>query len=125
MLLNFSMKKKFWCLPLSSVLNPLKGLPVFQIWRECRQIVGDTNLAKNLMSEFFLFQVRRLETLVPKNHFVCEVAPFPRSGHILLKKISGLKPCPCVTPPQIQNSKDYNLPALGLFIPTIRVQLYT
>ena len=24
-----------------------------------------------------------LETLVPKNHFVREVAPFPRSGHIL------------------------------------------
>ena len=30
----------------------------------------------------FLFPVRRLETLVPKNHFVREVAPFPRSGHI-------------------------------------------
>ena len=38
---------------------------------------------KNLTSEFFLFQVRRLETLVPKNHFVREVAPFPRSGHII------------------------------------------
>ena len=38
---------------------------------------------KNLTSEFFLFQVRRLETLVPKNHFVRELAPFPRSGHNL------------------------------------------
>ena len=37
---------------------------------------------KKLTSEFFLFQVRRLETLVPKNHFVREVAPFPISGHI-------------------------------------------
>ena len=84
MLLNFSMKKRFRCLPLSSALDPLEGLPVFQIWRRCRQIVEDTNLAKkNLMSEFFLFQIRRLETLVPKNHFVREVALFPRSGHIL------------------------------------------
>ena len=65
------------------MLDPLEGLPVFQIWRECRQIVGDSYLAKKkLTSEFFLFQVRRLETLVPKNHFVREVAPFPRSGHI-------------------------------------------
>ena len=55
--------------------------------RPLRQIVGDTNLAKkNLTSEFFLFQVRRLETLVPKNHFVREVAPFPRSGHIWCKE---------------------------------------
>ena len=36
---------------------------------------------KILTSEIFLFQVRRLETLVPKNHFLREVAPFPRSGH--------------------------------------------
>ena len=39
---------------------------------------------KKLTSEFFLFQLRRLETLVPKNHFVREVAPFPRSGHIYM-----------------------------------------
>ena len=46
---------------------------------------------KNLTSEFLLFQVRRLETLVPKNHFVREVAPFPRSGHIfLIIKFQGL-----------------------------------
>ena len=45
--------------PLSSALDPLEGLPVFQIWRECRQIVGDTNLAKKIWRQNFLFQVRR------------------------------------------------------------------
>ena len=32
----------------------------------------------------FLLQVRGLETLVPKNHFVCEVGPFLRACHIYM-----------------------------------------
>ena len=47
-----------------------------------RQIVGDSNLAKKFDVRIFCF--RYAETINgPKNHFVHEVAPFPKSGHIL------------------------------------------
>ena len=39
-------KRRFRCLHSSSALDLLEGLPVFQIWRECRQRFGDTNLPK-------------------------------------------------------------------------------
>ena len=39
------------------------------------------------MSEFFVSGMQRLETFVPKNHFVRKVVPFPRSGYILIKGI--------------------------------------
>ena len=65
------------------MLDFLEGLPVFQIWCECRQRYGDTNLAtKKLTSEFFVFRLRRLKTLVLKNQFVREVGCFLRAGHI-------------------------------------------
>ena len=39
-------KRSFRCLPSSSALDLLEGLPVFKTWRECRQRFGDTNLAQ-------------------------------------------------------------------------------
>ena len=35
-----------------------------------------------MTSKNFFPGTQRLEMLVPKNHFVREVVPFPRSGHI-------------------------------------------
>ena len=70
------------------MLDPLEGLPVIQIGVSVGKQLVISIWQKKLMSEFFLFQVLRLETLVPKNHFVREVAPFPRSGHIYILFIS-------------------------------------
>ena len=73
------------CLLSSSALDPLEGLPVFQIWRECRKRFGDTNLAtKKFTSFFFVFKLRRQKTFVPKNHFVRKVDCFLRAGHIYI-----------------------------------------
>ena len=41
-------KRSFRCLHSSSALDPLEELPVFQIWCECGQRYGDTNLAKKI-----------------------------------------------------------------------------
>ena len=70
------------CLPSSSALDLLERLPVFQIWCEYRQRFGDTNLAKKIDVRIFCFRLRRLKTLVLKNHFVSEVGPFLRDCHI-------------------------------------------
>ena len=66
------------------MLDPLEGLPVFQIWRDCighgleipiwQQKKRDGNT---------IFQVRYIKTLVLKNHFVREVGCFPRADHII------------------------------------------
>ena len=79
------MEKSFRCLLSSSALNLLEGLPVFQIWHECRQRFGDTNLAKKIDVRFFCFRLRRLKTLVLKNHFVSEVVPFVRYCYMYRK----------------------------------------
>ena len=69
-------------MPSSSELDPLEGLAVFQIWRECRPRFGEAVLAiKKFASEFFCFRLRRLQTVVLKNHFVREVGSFLRAGH--------------------------------------------
>ena len=66
------------------MLDPLEGLPVFQIWRECRQRLEiPIWQQKKLTSEFFCFRLGRLKTLVLNNHFVRKVGCFIRAGHIL------------------------------------------
>ena len=76
------MERSFRCLPSSSALDLLEGLPVFQIWRECRQIFGVTNLRQKIEVRIFCFRLRRLKTLVLKHNFVSEVVPFVRYCHI-------------------------------------------
>ena len=65
------------------MLDPLEGLQVFQIWREYRQIVGDINLAKKIDVKIFCFRYAETINGCTKKYFVREVAPFPRSGHML------------------------------------------
>ena len=77
-------KRSFRCLPSSSALDLLEGLPVFQIWHECRQRFGHANLEKKIDVRIFCFRLRRLKMVVLKNHFVSEVGPFLRDCHIYI-----------------------------------------
>ena len=68
----FASKRSFRCLPLSSPLDPLEGIPVFQIWhRVGKDLRIRTYLEKNLTSEF-LFQVTLTKTLCSEYHCVSE-----------------------------------------------------
>ena len=79
------LKGRYRWLPSSSALDPLQGLSVFQIWRECRPRFGDPNLAKIVLLKLeFFSRLGRLKMLVTKNHFVREVGCFPISCHICI-----------------------------------------
>ena len=49
------LEESFRWLPSSSALDPLEGVLVFQIWRECRPRFGDTNLAKKKLTLALFF----------------------------------------------------------------------